>query len=261
MNHPERRAHPRTSGGALAVRVGCCAVKAPADDPATLERFEGALDLVDSVARRIRRMVEHSIESDELLAYGREGLLDAARRYDADRGVPFRAFAYFRVRGAMIDGVRSLGRLPRRKYRMLQAAAAATRTSEGAAEDVHAPPPPGSTAAHADAALAAHLGAMATAMAAGLIARTAHGDDGDRIAVASGDDPEESVANAELLHLVRDAVEGLEDPERELVRRHYFGGERFDLVAAELGLSKSWASRLHSRAITRLTKRLKSLRR
>ena len=41
-----------------------------------------------------------------------------------------------------------------------------------------------------------------------------------------------------------------------LIRRHYLEGERFDQVAAELGLSKSWASRLHTRAIGRLTKRL-----
>lgn len=234
---------------------------APADDPATLERFEGALELVDSVARRVRRMVEHPVELDELVAYGRAGLLDAARRYEPDRGVPFRAFAYYRVRGAMLDGVRSLGRLPRRKYRLLCAAAAATRVSEGAAEDAHAPPPPGSTAAQADAALSAHLAAMATAMAAGLVAQSAHGEDGERVAVAGDEGPEEALANAELLQLVRDAVDGLGEPERELVRRHYFGGERFDHVAAELGLSKSWASRLHTRAIGRLTKRLKALAR
>jgi RNA polymerase sigma factor for flagellar operon FliA len=40
------------------------------------------------------------------------------------------------------------------------------------------------------------------------------------------------------------------------VREHYIEGQRFDLVAERLGLSKSWASRLHRRAIERLTKRL-----
>jgi RNA polymerase sigma factor for flagellar operon FliA len=48
-------------------------------------------------------------------------------------------------------------------------------------------------------------------------------------------------------------------PENEavLVRRHYLEGERFDHVAKELGLSKSWASRLHTRAIKRLTEALR----
>jgi RNA polymerase sigma factor for flagellar operon FliA len=51
------------------------------------------------------------------------------------------------------------------------------------------------------------------------------------------------------------------EDERELVRRHYLEGERFDHVAASLGLSKSWGSRLHTRAVARLTKRLRSLAR
>ena len=57
---------------------------------------------------------------------------------------------------------------------------------------------------------------------------------------------------------VRTAVAELPEQERTLVERHYFGGERFDKVAAELGLSKSWASRLHTRAVARLVERFRS---
>jgi RNA polymerase sigma factor for flagellar operon FliA len=49
----------------------------------------------------------------------------------------------------------------------------------------------------------------------------------------------------------------LRHDEAELVRRHYLQGERFDHVAQQLGLSKSWASRLHTRAIRRLSRRLR----
>jgi RNA polymerase sigma factor for flagellar operon FliA len=52
-------------------------------------------------------------------------------------------------------------------------------------------------------------------------------------------------------------MDDLPTAESELVRRHYLNGERFDHVAEELGLSKSWASRLHTRALGRLAKRLK----
>ena len=104
------------------------------------------------------------------MSFGREGLLDAARRYDPERGVPFRAYANFRVRGAIIDGVRVVGRLPRRAHERLRGLEAAVRTSEGALEDVHAPQPPGAGAAQAEQALAEHLAAMATAMAVGLVA-------------------------------------------------------------------------------------------
>ena len=58
--------------------------------------------------------------------------------------------------------------------------------------------------------------------------------------------------------MVREAISELPADESELVRRHYLENERFDHVATELGLSKSWASRLHTRAIGRLAKRLKA---
>ena len=59
--------------------------------------------------------------------------------------------------------------------------------------------------------------------------------------------------------IVRDTISGLPKEEAELVRRHYLEGERFDRVAQELGLSKSWASRLHTRAMGRLSKRLRGV--
>jgi RNA polymerase sigma factor for flagellar operon FliA len=219
--------------------------------------FNATLDLVDIVARQVGRAIGQAVDLDELVSYGREGLLDAARRYDPSRGVPFRAYANYRVRGAVLDGVRALARLPRRTYERLTALEAASRVSEGAAEDLYAPRPPGSGPVQAEQALAEHLAGMATAMAVGLVTSGARGEDGEPTSVSGGDDPEEATAKAELLAVVRDAIEQLSYEEAELVRRHYLEGERFDRVAQELGLSKSWASRLHTRAIGRLTKRLR----
>jgi RNA polymerase sigma factor for flagellar operon FliA len=230
---------------------------ASSDPPEVRERFDSALDLVDSIARQVARAIGSGVELDELRSFGHEGLLDAARRFDVERGVPFRGYASFRVRGSIIDGVRSLARLPRRAHQRLNGLAAASRTSEGAYDDTVAAPAPGSTAADAEAALNQHLAAMATAVAVGLIASTAHGEEGERTAVETGEDPETAVGRHELSAIVREAIESLPAEEAELVRRHYLNGERFDQVAADLGLSKSWASRLHTRAIGRLTKRLK----
>ncbi len=224
-----------------------------------LERFDATLDLVEIVARQLGRAIGRAVDLDELLSFGREGLLDASRRYDASRGVPFRAYANFRVRGAILDGVRAMARLPRRTHERLTGLAAATRLSEGAVEDLSAPRPPGSSVADAERALGEHLAAMATAMAVGLVSATVHGDDGEPTNLATEESPEDSVARAELMAVVRDAIDGLPREEAELVRRHYLGGERFDHVAAELGLSKSWASRLHTRAIGRLSKRLRGV--
>jgi RNA polymerase sigma factor for flagellar operon FliA len=231
----------------------------PRDSPEVLERFHGTLGLVEIVARQVRRTAGPGVELDDLVSYGREGLLDAARRFDASRGVPFRAYANFRVRGAVIDGVRASARLPRRVHERLRALDAAQRVSEGAAEDrLGAPPPPG-TRADAERALDTHLAAMATAMAVGLLAQSAIGEEGELTSIDTRASPEEAVSEAELFAEVRRAIETLPAQEAELVRRHYLLGERFDLVAADLGLSKSWASRLHTRAVGRLAKRLRGV--
>jgi RNA polymerase sigma factor for flagellar operon FliA len=223
-----------------------------------LRRFEATLELVEIVARQVGRAVGSSVELDDLLSFGREGLLDAARRYDESRGVPFRAYANYRVRGAIFDGVRRMSRLPRRVHERLSGLAAMSSASEGALEDLSVPPAPGAGTAEADAALASHLGAMATAMALGMLAPTANDDEGERVSVEQAPNPEIAFERAELLALVRSAIADLPREEAELVRRHYLEGERFDHVATELGLSKSWASRLHTRALGRLAARLRS---
>jgi RNA polymerase sigma factor for flagellar operon FliA len=220
-------------------------------------RFESALDLVETMVRRLARELGPGIDLDELRSFGREGLLDASRKFDPERGVPFRGYASFRVRGAIIDGVRSSARLPRRAHERLAGIQAGARTSEGLLEDAFSPVATGATTEDADRALAEHLAAMATAVAVGLLSTTVYGDSNERIPLATDASPEEALARAEALELVRRTIAELPHEEAELVRRHYLEGERFDDVAKELGLSKSWASRLHTRAIKRLTDKLR----
>ncbi|HYJ08114.1 MAG TPA: sigma-70 family RNA polymerase sigma factor [Polyangiaceae bacterium] len=226
------------------------------DGPEVLERFESQLELVEIVARQTLRAMGSVVELDDLRSFGREGLLDAARKFDSERGVPFRAYANFRVRGAIIDGIRAMAQLPRRAYQRLNGLSASLKVSEGAADDTFGSPAT-PTRAQADQALGEHLAAMTAAIAVGLIAPAAIGEEGERVQVSPAENPEEAVARAQLLSLVASAIDALPDEEAQLVRRHYLEGERFDHVAQSLGLSKSWASRLHTRAMQRLAKRLR----
>ncbi len=229
-----------------------------ADSPEVIERFESSLDLVRKFASKLVRNFGGTFTAEELESFGMEGLLEASRRFDPERGVPFRGYASFRIRGAIIDGARTLARLPRRVHERLKLLEDGLHVSEGAYEDLSATrDQPGAGAADAERALNDHLAAMATAMATGLVATAARDDEGDPAAVDPAPTPEAAAADAELLHLVRHAIDELPTDEAELVRRHYLEGERFDHVAAELQLSKSWASRLHTRAMHRLTKRLR----
>jgi RNA polymerase sigma factor FliA len=78
--------------------------------------------------------------SDNVSGANRRPRLDAARKFDTARGVPFRAYANFRVRGAIIDGIRSLAQLPRPAYERLNGMSAALKVSEGAADDAFTSP-------------------------------------------------------------------------------------------------------------------------
>ena len=222
------------------------------DAPDVLERFHAELALVEIIAAQIARSVGRAIEFDDLVGTGREGLLDAARRFDPTRGVPFRAYANFRVRGAILDGLRQLSALPRRAYERIAALEATALVSEGEAERAFARGAATEPSA-ADRALAEHLSAVALAAAVEM-ATEDRGESSDE-----DDNPEDSLARAELIHFVRGALDELSDVEAEVVRRHYFDGERLEDIARDLDMSKSWASRVQTRAVNRLAKRLRNL--
>lgn len=221
-----------------------------------LARIHEGLDLVDMLARQVRRQLGPHVLFDDLASQGREALLGAARSFDAERGVPFRKWATLRVRGAMIDAARSNGNLPRRVYRKVRAIQAADRVHEALGEE-QAAAPPGSPA-EADARLTDQLGTAAMAMALGFLSMRS-GEALER-ARDEKENPEEAVAQAELLHRIREAIAERPEAERRLVERHYFEDVNFDETARELGLSKSWASRLHARAIEGIAKSLKRTR-
>ena len=70
------------------------------------QRIAASLPFVESLARRVAASMPHSIELGDLVQDGMIGLIDAACRFDEDRGIKFETFAERRVRGAMIDALR-----------------------------------------------------------------------------------------------------------------------------------------------------------
>src|SRR5688572_10390908 len=77
---------------------------------------EQHLSLVQAIARKLKKTLGRSMEYDDLVAYGSKGLVEAAERYDARPGVAFSTFAYYRIRGAMFDGLRTMGWYSRADY-------------------------------------------------------------------------------------------------------------------------------------------------
>ena len=96
--------------------------------------------MVHSLAARIARSVPVRVDLEDLIAYGELGLAQAARDYAPDRGAEFTSFAYYRIRGAIYDGLAQMTWTSRAQYRRLRHLQMA---EEVLAEDAASTPPAG----------------------------------------------------------------------------------------------------------------------
>lgn len=216
----------------------------------------GAEDLVAKVYGNLQRSGLNG-DREELMAFGRQGLVEAAMRFDPERGEDFRRFAYFRVRGAIMDGVRKMGHWSRRGYERVVMSRAASAASFDVGEE--AEPAASESAAMAAQRLQKHMAQITTAMTVGLFATGVRGPGGTIVdTVDSGEDAEAQLGNLQLSRLVQEVVEGLPPPEDEVIRRFYVDGDKMDDIAEDFDKSRSWVSRIHSRALKRMGARLRS---
>ncbi len=210
------------------------------------------LDLAHRAARSIYPRVKAHVELDELVALASSGLAEAAQRYEPDRGATFNTYAWYRVQGAVIDGLRKLTALPRREWAKLVALRAASEYLEhrgdrdaGAAQRGIAP----ASGADALTAIKDAMSAIRTIYITSLDAMTDDGFDPAAEPTMSVDD---KIDTTRLAHRLAKAFAALPDRERRLMRLHYWEGKNLLEAGAELGMSKSWASRTHAQAVERL---------
>jgi RNA polymerase sigma factor for flagellar operon FliA len=212
-------------------------------DDQFVKEYEG---FVRGIALQTRAQLGLDTAVEDLVAFGFQGLLEARQRFDASKGVAFKSFAHYRVRGAILDGVRAMARLPRRAYARLRAAEALDQVAEGDAQNAGAAPRPPTTDANLRS-IDAILGRVAAAYTVAVSAEDA--------AQGAGS-PEEALLHEERLTRMRAALEKLPERERHMIEGHYFQGKRFDSLSAELGISKSWGSRVHAHALDLLREAL-----
>lgn len=199
-----------------------------------------ALPVVDNVVRWMGKRLGGAVPSEDLRSHAHAALLEAVGSYDPSRAT-FSTYVSRKIRWAILDGIRREGRT-----RTAAARASALEASERIALAwAEEPDNPGVTEEEHEAQLCRLLGDQATALVLGLVTGGAELAD-------ARETPEERTSRAELATVVRAAVRTLPERERQLIERHYFGGEPFDEIADDLGISKSWASRLHAQAMRSL---------
>lgn len=208
-------------------------------------------EYVESVVIRLIHSMRLPLSSkEEFISAGFLGLIEAASRFDASRGPEFRAYAYLRIRGSIIDYIRSSCELNGYAYRRLRALEAAQSMREAELD--------GRRLSQADKLAQAkdsvrYLEKVAVAYAVS----TGGNQDAGEVEEQSFVNPEERLQRKQRLEKIRAIVATLPEKERTIIEQHYFGDRKLVEVAEQCaGLSKSWVSRLHDRALDVLREKM-----
>lgn len=190
---------------------------------------EQLLPLVRSIARMVSHTLPPMVELDDLVHDGVLGLLECARRFDPARGVDFRTYAAYRIRGAILDGLRARDPLPRGIRRALKAASRHAADGAAAPARLSGAPP--------------------------VVTQLVSLDDAGSLP-EDGAEPEERLLALELRQTLRRAVDALAPRDQEVLTFRFSRGWRLREVAAHYGISITRVAEVQDRAIRRLRRAL-----
>lgn len=215
---------------------------------------EAHLPLVRHVLAGVAAHYPRHADREELAQAATLGLVEAAARYDGERGVPFDRWAALRIRGAIVDAVRALDFAPRTlrsAAREAEAARVALESSLGRTPTLE------ETAAHMGVAPSelVHLqGRVHRSLVLSLDAPCGE-EDGDPLTLGSGlvDEvqlqPVEVLEQRERATYVRDALACLPERLKDVVVGYFLDGETSADLAARLGVTESRVSQMRTEAL------------
>lgn len=213
------------------------------DRKAILEKYG---PYVRSLAATVRKQFNAQLELDELMAYGQIGLLEAAERFDPKVGANFLTFAHYRIKGAIFDGLRKMGVLRGGDARTAYAGERAAAYLGNLSDRESGTSNRGSSFDDDVNDISDAVAGLAMVFATSLEGADTQGYTDESLPV------DVRLELEQLKTRVRAAIEKLPEKERKLLQGYYFQGRTLEEAGAEIGQSKSWASRLHARAIDRL---------
>jgi len=201
------------------------------------------LGLVDALARKILRGLPDFVDVEDLVAFGRIGLIESSRRYDASRGVLFKTFAYYRIRGAIYDGIRKMAWFSSAPSAEVKFEAASGELLQDEAEREGG-------AGNLEGMIGEAREMVGNLVTARLLSLDASAIDVAEEKASALDEVEVS----EVAHMLRGCLSKLEERERAVLEDYYFNHLTLEEAGAKWGLSKSWTCRLHARALKKLGK-------
>jgi RNA polymerase sigma factor for flagellar operon FliA len=192
---------------------------------------------------------------------GMIGLVEAAERFDPARGIPFSRFAATRIRGAMLDSVRTADWAPRSVRSMAREAETA---EQNLASKLGRTPRP-EEVADAVGLSADALDQLREQVNRGIVMTLDHayGEDATIPLVAtivdpSSPEPDMVLESTERSAYLRDAVAALPERHREVIQGYFLDGKTSQEIAEELGITQSRVSQLRADALTMMREGLEA---
>lgn len=218
------------------------------------------LKLVRSEALRLQVRLPASVDLDDLIQAGGIGLLNALERYDTSQGTAFTTYATQRIRGAMLDELRSRDWVPRRVRRQARSVAAAITEIEQKT---------GHTATEQE--IVSHLQIRredyrqilmetnsSQVFSLESLCEDHAGGVEDLFEQQESSNPLDQLLEGDLRDQVIEAIEHLPEREKLVLSLYYQDELNLKEIGAVLNVGESRVSQIHSQAIKRLRSRLKS---
>ncbi len=221
------------------------------------------LPTVRYLARRIHERLPQHVDLDDLVSAGVVGLMDAFSKFDHGKKVQFKSYAQFRIRGAILDSLRTLDWSPRELRRKGRAVEEAMR---GLTQKLGRAPAEQEVAGAMSISLAEYQGLLGElkGLEIGSLHMERSEDSGDEelayIPGAPEDDPLFRCLKGEMKQRLADAIEELPEKERMVLTLYYYEELTMKEIGLTLGVVESRVSQIHSSAVVRLRVALAGLR-
>jgi RNA polymerase sigma factor for flagellar operon FliA len=217
------------------------------------------LPIVRFIARRIHERLPQHVPIEDLYSAGVVGLLDAFSKFDPAKQVQFRSYAQFRIRGAILDNLRTLDWSPRelrRKGRAIEQAIQTLTAQYGRApHDLEI-----AAQLHIDLAAYQQLLGELKGLEIGTLHSERSEDSGEEELVylpnRPEDDPLFRFLHSELRERLTEAISDLPERERLVMTLYYYEETTMKEIGLILGVVESRISQIHASAVLHLRARL-----
>lgn len=221
--------------------------------------------MVKYVANRIAMRLPPHIEVDDLISVGVLGLIDAIDKYDSSRGAKFKTYAEFRVRGAILDELRSMDWVPRS---VRQKASSMDSVVQKLQNKLGRPPEDDEIAEELGISLDDLFTTLNETKSMPILSLEDLGiakESGEQQSLldclaGKGDaDPQTQLRLNELKEIIAKAIDTLPEKERLMISLYYYEELTMKEIGEVLGITESRVSQIHSKAVFRLRNKLKSI--